>query len=173
MSRPTYEDTPTWDMGAPRGSSLPSPPCRCALHSLIYPYPHPYVRCWHRMSPSSSSTLPVRVQPAKGSGPGKAGIEGVKQSCLGGKGTTSCRSQPSSGSARARNCMTPASRATGATSDAPATPQPPSLIGRVACIQAASETGVPTTASHVARWVAVYPSANAAVSWSGRVRRAY
>jgi len=77
-------------------------------------------------------------------------------------GTTSCRSHPSMCSARARNCMTTASRATGATSAALATPQPPSLIGRVVCTHAASDMGVPTTASHVARWVAVNSAAKTA-----------
>jgi len=68
--------------------------------------------------------------------------------------------------------MTPASRATGATSDALATPQPPSLSGSVACTHAASDAGVPTTASQVARWVAVKSSAKAALWRIGRVRRA-
>jgi len=69
--------------------------------------------------------------------------------------------------------MIPASRATGATSAALATPQPPSLIGRVVCTHAASDVGVPTTASHVARWVAVTSAAGSAVWQSGKVRRAY
>jgi len=55
--------------------------------------------------------------------------------------------------------MTPARRATGATSAALATTQPPSLIGRVVYTHAASDVGVPTTASHVARWVAVMSAA--------------
>jgi len=65
--------------------------------------------------------------------------------------------------------MTPASRATGATSEALATPQPPSLSGGVVCTHAASDVGVPTTASQVARWVTVTSAA-----WRiGKVRRAY
>jgi len=59
--------------------------------------------------------------------------------------------------------MTPVSRATGATSAEPATPQPPSLNGRVVCTHAASDAGAPTTASHVARWVAVMSAAKTAV----------
>jgi len=69
--------------------------------------------------------------------------------------------------------MTPTSRATGATSDALATAQPASLSGRVVFTQAASEVGLPSTASHVARWVAVTSAAKAAVWRSGKVRRAY
>jgi len=46
-------------------------------------------------------------------------------------------------------------------------------MGRVACTHAAAETGVPTTAFHVARLVTVIPSAKAAVWQSGKVRRAY
>jgi len=67
--------------------------------------------------------------------------------------------------------MTPVSRAGGATSDALATPQPPSLSGSVACTHAASDAGVPS--SQVARWVAVTSAAKAAVWRIGRVRRAY
>jgi len=69
--------------------------------------------------------------------------------------------------------MTPASRAAGATSAALAIPQPPSLSGRVVCTEAASDVGVPTTASRVARWVAVTSAAKAAVWRIGRLRRAY
>jgi len=64
--------------------------------------------------------------------------------------------------------MTPASRATGATSAALATPQPPSLIGRVVYTHAASHVGVPNTASHVACW-----AAKTTVWRRGKVRRAY
>jgi len=54
-----------------------------------------------------------------------------------------------------------------------ATPHPPSLIGRVVCTQAASDVGVPTTASHVARWVAVTSAAKTAMWRRSKVRRAY
>jgi len=47
--------------------------------------------------------------------------------------------------------MKPASRAPGATSEALATPQPPSLSGSVVCNHAASDVGVPTMASQVVR----------------------
>jgi len=69
--------------------------------------------------------------------------------------------------------MTPANRATGATSAALGTPQPLSHIGRVVCTHAASDVGVPTDASHVARWVAVTSAAKTAVWRRGKVRRAY
>jgi len=69
--------------------------------------------------------------------------------------------------------MIPASRATGATSAALATPHPPSFIGRVVCTHAASDVGVPTTASHVALWVAVTSAAKTAVWRSGKVRWSY
>jgi len=69
--------------------------------------------------------------------------------------------------------MTPSNRAAGATSAALAAPQPPSLIGRVVCTHAASDVGVPTTASHVARWVAVTSAAKTAVWRRDKVRRAY
>jgi len=69
--------------------------------------------------------------------------------------------------------MTPASRATGATSAALATEQAPSSSGRVVCTHAASDVGVPTTASQVALWVAVTFAAKAAVWRIGRVRRAH
>jgi len=69
--------------------------------------------------------------------------------------------------------MAPASRATGATSAALATPHQPSLIGRVVCTNAASEVGVPTTASHVASWFVVTSAAKSAMWRSGKVRRAY
>jgi len=69
--------------------------------------------------------------------------------------------------------MTPASRAIGATSDALATPQPPSLSGSVVCTHAASDVGVPTTASQVAHWVAVTSAAKAAVLRIDRMRSAY
>jgi len=69
--------------------------------------------------------------------------------------------------------MTPASRATGATSAALAAPQPPSLIGRVVCTHAASDVGVPTNASHVARRVAVTSAAKTDVWRRVKVRRAY
>jgi len=55
--------------------------------------------------------------------------------------------------------MTPASRAIGATSDALAT-----------CTHAASDAGVPTTASQAARWVAVASAAKAVVWRIGMVR---
>jgi len=57
--------------------------------------------------------------------------------------------------------MTPASRATGATSEALATLQPSALSGSVACTHAASDVGVPTT---VARWATVTSAAKAAVT---------
>jgi len=69
--------------------------------------------------------------------------------------------------------MIPASRATGATSAALATLQPPSLIGRVVCTYAASDVGVPTNASQVARWVTVTSAAKTAVWRRGKVRRAF
>jgi len=69
--------------------------------------------------------------------------------------------------------MTPASRATGATSAALATPHPHSLIGRVVCTHAASDVGVPSPASHVAHWVAVTSAAKTAVLRKGKVRMAY
>jgi len=69
--------------------------------------------------------------------------------------------------------MTPASRATGATSEALATPQPPSLIGSLVCTHAASDVGLPSTASQWARWVAVTSASKAAVWRIGSVRRAY
>jgi len=69
--------------------------------------------------------------------------------------------------------MTPASRATGATSEALLTPQPHSFSGSVACTHAASDVGVPTTASQVARWVTVTAAAKAPVLRIGKVRRAY
>jgi len=69
--------------------------------------------------------------------------------------------------------MTPASRANGATSDALETPHPPSLSRSVVCTHDASDVGVPTTASQVARWVAITSAAKAAVWQSGKLRRAY
>jgi len=69
--------------------------------------------------------------------------------------------------------MTPASHATGSTTAALAIPQPPSLIRRVVRIHAASDVVVSTTASHVARWVAVTSAAKTAVWREGKVRRAY
>jgi len=69
--------------------------------------------------------------------------------------------------------MTPASRPMGAKSVALATPHPPSLIGRVVCTHSASDVGVPTTAPHVARWVAVTSAAKTAVWRRLKVRRAY
>jgi len=70
-------------------------------------------QCWRRTSPSGSSTLPVRVQPASGSRPGgKRALRASRSPASVARSTTSCRLQPSSGSAQARNCMTPASRAT-------------------------------------------------------------
>jgi len=59
--------------------------------------------------------------------------------------------------------------ATAATSDALATPQPPSVIGRVACT---SEHGRAHHDVPLACWVAVTPSAKAALWRSGKVRRA-
>jgi len=70
-------------------------------------------------------------------------------------------------------CMTPASLATGVTFDALATPQPHSLIGRVACTHGFVETGAPTTALHVARCFTVTPCTKADVWRSGSVRRAF
>jgi len=69
--------------------------------------------------------------------------------------------------------MTPTSRATGATLEPLATPQPPSLSVSVVCTHAASDVGVPTTASQVARWFPLTSPAKAAVWRIGRVRRAY
>jgi len=101
---------------------------------------------------------PVLVQLASGSRAG--GRRALRASSSPASlGTTSCRSQPSSGSALARNCMKPASRFSGATSEALETPQPPSLSGSVAYAHAASDAGVPTTASQVAHWVAVTSAA--------------
>jgi len=64
-------------------------------------------------------TFPVRVHLSSGSRDG--GRRALRASSLPAsvaRGTTSCRSHPSMGSGRARNCMTPASRATCATSAA-------------------------------------------------------
>jgi len=69
--------------------------------------------------------------------------------------------------------MTPASRATGATLAALATQNSPSLIGRPVCTHAASDVGVPSTASHLARWVAVTSAAKTAVWRRCKVRRSH
>jgi len=91
-------------------------------------------------------TLLVRLQLARGSrAGGRHALRASSSPASLARGTTSCRLHPSMSSSRARNCMTPAGRATGATSAALATPHPPSLIGRVVCTHAAWDVGVPTT----------------------------
>jgi len=145
-----------------RGTSRPVAALRSATaFTLVSWAGH---QCERRTSPTGSSTLPVRVHLASGSRAGvRRALRASSCSASMAKGKTSCRSQPSSGSARARNCMNPACRATCATSDAMATVQPPSLGGREVCTYAASDVGVPTNASHVARWVAVTSAAKVAV----------
>jgi len=58
-------------------------------------------QCWRLASPSGSSTLPVRVQLARGSSAGASrALRSSSSPSSVAKGMTSCRSQPSSASAR-------------------------------------------------------------------------
>jgi len=123
------------DLGLPLGGGwatsilLPSPPDvppgvvsfrSAAAFTWVSRADH---QCWRRTSPLGSSTLPVRVQLSSGSwAEGRRALRASSSPASLARGTTSCRSHPSMGSARARNCMTPASRATVATSAALATP---------------------------------------------------
>jgi len=98
----------------------------------------------------------------QGRGPG-ARIEYVKQSRLGDQGHDQLPVTPQHDLYPGEELYNPRQSRHGRHIGRAATPQPPSLIGRVVCTHAASDVGAPTTASHVARWVAVTSAAKTTV----------
>jgi len=96
-------------------------------------------------------------------GRGQSRIQGFEQSCLGGQGHDQLLVTPQHELRPGEELHDTRQSRHGRTSAALATPQPPSLIGRVVCTHAAWDAGVPTTASHMARWVAAMSAAKTAV----------
>jgi len=96
-------------------------------------------------------------------GQGQARNEGVKQSRIGGQGHDQLSATPQHGLRPGEELHDPRQSRHGRHIGRAGDPAAASLIGRVVCTHAASGAGVLTTASHVARWVAVTSAAKTAV----------